>query len=254
MASAQNVVLQILRNTDDIAETLKQSLRVVATAVLLGALLAIVAGFLLASRALVPIRKAWDCQVEFVADASHELRTPLSTISANTELLLRDPSKLISDKAPVLSRMLSETRRMNRLVTHLLTLARSDSHLAQHAKSAYSVILSVDEERIRQLLFILLDNALKYTEPGGQIWMDVRRMGRRVEVDVKDTGCGIPREELPIIFHRFYRGDKSRSAETRSTGLGLAIAKWIAEAHHGTVKVKSEEGHGSTFTVILPVK
>lgn len=291
--TAAPVILEVLRNTDDLTETLRQTARVVVAGIFLGAIFAIIAGLLLAHRALVPIRQAWDKQVQFVADASHELRTPLTAIAAHTELLLREPTKTISDKAETVSGILSETRRMNRLVRYLLTLARSDADIQQlervplrvdalitdvveqfrplaegksiqleftgyqdgaTAPQNQEITATLDGERIRQLLLILLDNALKFTNPGGQITVSLKQLGRKLEISVSDTGCGISQADLPKIFHRFYRGDKSRSGTTHSAGLGLAIAKWIVDAHHGTITVRSQEGIGSTFTVVLPMK
>lgn len=275
--------LEILRNSDDIRDTLAQTRVILLLGSLLGAVLSILAGYLLAGRSLIPVRLAWNKQVQFVADASHELRTPLATISAQTELLLRQPKATVSDQAATVSGILSETRRLNRLVNQLLTLARSDSDQSllnkrlfnltdlTHAVVAQFLPLCetkdidlqaniqsnvqawVGEERYRQLLLILLDNAWKFTNSGGTITLALERVTpRRVEVSVTDTGSGISSEDLPHIFDRFYRGDRSRNS--RGTGLGLSIAQWIVHAHAGQMRVASEEGKGSQFTVVLPVR
>lgn len=111
-----------------------------------------------------------------------------------------------------------------------------------------------DEERIHQMMVILLDNALKYTNPGGSIFVSCKREGQRVAIMVKDTGIGIPKDEIPLVFDRFYRVDKMRSKSTEGTGLGLSIAKWIVEVHQGKIQVSSEEGIGTSFLVTLPMK
>ncbi|RIV24395.1 sensor histidine kinase [Alicyclobacillaceae bacterium I2511] len=277
----QALDLEILRNSDDIRDTLTQTRMMLLVGSLFGAALSVLAGYLLAGRSLIPVRRAWDKQVQFVADASHELRTPLATISAQAELLLRQPDATVSQQATTVSGILSEARRMNRLVTQLLTLARSGSNESlldrrlhnlsdltrtvtnqflplceardiqlqttiQHSFQAW-----VDEERYRQMLLILLDNALKFSLPGSTITMAMNPVtARRVEVSVTDTGRGISAADLPHVFDRFYQGDKSRSS--RGTGLGLSIAQWIAQAHAGQIYASSQEGKGSQFTVVLP--
>jgi signal transduction histidine kinase len=109
-----------------------------------------------------------------------------------------------------------------------------------------------DETRLRQLLLILLDNALKYTDEGGRVDVSVGHADRYARLVVADTGVGIPAKDLPYIFDRFYRVDGSRNHENGGTGLGLAIARWIVQAHHGSIKVDSEQGKGARFQVDLP--
>jgi signal transduction histidine kinase len=106
--------------------------------------------------------------------------------------------------------------------------------------------------RLRQLLLILLDNALKYTDPGGQVNVSLSRVDGRARLIVQDTGIGIPPQDVQHIFDRFYRVDRAREHESGGTGLGLAIARWIVQAHHGTIKVESELGKGTKFQVELP--
>jgi signal transduction histidine kinase len=173
---------------------------------------------------------------------------------------------------------------LNNLVSDLLTLARSDSNELQIMKQRFrldevvqrctqvfselAVVREVslqtdieqplemvgDEERIHQLLVILLDNALKYTLQGGNIHVICKREGQKVSISVQDTGIGIPKEDIPFVFDRFYRVDKMRSKTTDGTGLGLSIGKWIVEAHQGKIQVSSEAGAGTTVFVTLPLK
>ncbi len=254
-----------------------------------GLTLAAVGGLFLANRALVPIRLAFRRQREFVADASHELRTPLAVLRASAEVLdreLRGGAPEVAGRPAVhetLDNLLSETERMGRLVSDLLTLARADSGdleldlkpmdaaevagsaarkagvLAREKGVEFSASLpgalpmEGDPARLEQLLLILLDNAVKYTDAGGRVTLRAAARGNRVEFQVSDTGIGIPPAELPRIFDRFYRVDKARSRQQGGTGLGLAIARWIVDAHGGTIQVESEPGRGTTFTVSLPL-
>ncbi len=234
------------------------------------------------------LESALAAQRRFVADASHELRTPLTSLRGNVELLERmnavDPgAPNASEMDEILGDMAAETERVTRLVAALLLLARVDAgqhlalapveleplvrdafrsarflregvelHLAEVAPGAW---LSGDSDRLKQLLLILLDNALKYTPAGGEVTMGARVERRSgsdaVGIWVTDTGAGIAREHRDRIFERFYRVDVTRTAE--GAGLGLAIARWIAEEHGGAIELQSEVGRGSTFTMWLPV-
>jgi signal transduction histidine kinase len=246
----------------------------------IGLLLAAVASVFLADRVLIPIRQALARQRQFTADASHELRTPLALIRANAEMLYRHAN---SSDAELVGEIIGETEQLNRLVGDLLTLARADVEslkLDNRPVDFRSLVSSVhedlqtiaesrgietsvtlngpvmvqgDEGRLRQLLLILLDNALKYTDPGGRVDVTVGREDNRARLVVSDTGIGIPSNDLPHIFERFYRVDRAREHESGGTGLGLAIARWIVQAHHGSIKVESEQGKGSRFRVDLPV-
>ena len=256
-----------------------------AAALLLFLLLAIGVGYLLAGRAMAPIVQSFARQREFTADASHELRTPLSILLTSTDAIQRDKATALSPfSQQVLDDMREEIRKMAKLVSDLLTLARADGGAAILQKATFDLhqmaiqvlralqplaqdkalrltlgspdVLSVtaDNERIRQLLFILLDNAIKYTPSGGSIRLTlaVDAQHGSIRITVSDTGIGIAPEEQQQIFERFYRSDKVRSREQGGTGLGLSIAAWIVSAHNGTFSVASTPGQGATFTVLLP--
>lgn len=245
-------------------------------------------GQFMAARAMRPIRKSYERQREFVADASHELRTPISVIQASLDVIESEEKERLSPfSQQVLQDVKEETRRMGRLTQDLLTLARADSGALQIIKSSFDLAemgrqvvrtlrpmagkkgiqlsyegpdsypFYADAERIRQLITILLDNGIKYTPDGGKVNLLIREEGRggrrKLLIEVKDTGIGIPAEQLPRIFDRFYRVDKARSREEGGTGLGLSIAKWIVKAHEGEIHAASKIGEGSTFTAILPV-
>ncbi|TEU00215.1 MAG: hypothetical protein E3J29_02065 [Dehalococcoidia bacterium] len=248
-----------------------------------GLVLALAGGYLLAGRALRPIRAAMDSQRAFIADASHELRTPLSVIRANAELLKRHPSEPVSANREAVNDMIGESDRLGRLVGQMLTLARVDAgqaslslsevaldELAEEVAHRMRVLaaergvsletdvdgpvrLRGDNDRLRELMVIVTDNAIKHTDAGGKVSMEVRkRSGGKAMLRVSDTGRGIPAEALPHVFDRFYRVDKARAREAGGAGLGLAIARWIAEAHGGSIRVESAVGVGTTLTVELP--
>ena len=248
----------------------------------LGVLLASLGSLFLAGRALVPIRQAFARQRQFTADASHELRTPLALIRANAEMMIMKADSLEAEHSELVQEIIRETDHLNRMVGDLLTLARADSgtfelrtidvdfhslvedvnedfkRIAEARDIAGTVSLNGpvtvqgDEVRLRQLLLILLDNALKYTDPGGEVNVALARVDGRARLTVQDTGIGIPPKDIQHIFERFYRVDRAREHESGGTGLGLAIAHWIVQAHHGTIKVESEVGKGTRFQVELP--
>ncbi|WP_276356056.1 sensor histidine kinase [Cohnella caldifontis] len=247
-----------------------------------GLLVAVAAGFYLANRALIPIRLSMERQQQFVSDASHELRTPLSVIQAHAELLLRHPEHTIEQDSKHVSTVLQEARRMSKLVGGLLTLARSDAgrqeleikpvmldrviqdcvhklqmlaevkNIIVQAETEPSIPIQADEERLHQLLTIVLDNAIKYTPEGGLVRVFCRKLPHSVQLEVEDTGIGIAPEHLPRIFDRFYRSDKARTRQEGGTGLGLAIAKWIVERHGGKIRVESKLSVGTQVKITLP--
>lgn len=258
-------------------------LSIILYGLLIGAVAAVAAGYFLARRALRPIRKAWDKQNRFVADASHELRTPLSIIQLKIEGLLKQPRRQIQESGEDIAVMLDETRRLSKLVGNLLTLARSDANRLEVSLKPVDVVsllskvvepfremaefkgklfevhtgsepimIIADEQRIHQLLVILLDNAMKFTSEGGKISVSCVREGKMANIMVTDSGVGISEKDLPHIFDRFYQADASRS-DQRGTGLGLSIACWIVEKHHGKIEAASKIHEGTTFTVRLPL-
>jgi heavy metal sensor kinase len=223
------------------------------------------------------LETAFLAQRRFVADASHELRTPLTTIRGNAELLRRAPDLPRGDVDEALADIASEAQRMSRLVTELLQLARADAgqQLERAPVRVDELVLDVvrqmqphkpavtlatgpvtaglvqgSQDALKELLLILVDNALKYTPPGGHVQVGVQRDGGFLVIRVTDDGIGIDPADLPHIFERFYRATHVR--QQGGTGLGLAIARWIAERHQGRITVDSTPGKGSTFSVWLP--
>ena len=220
----------------------------------------------------------------FTADASHELKTPLTVLRAGVERAVTTPN-LPQETLVTLEETLQEIKRMTELVDALLMLARADEGLAalhrepvdlrsivaevqetgellaeeagvtmEVATPAEPVVVSVDASRIRQLILNLVTNAVKYTPAGGSVRMQLGPANGRVALSVADTGIGIAAGDLPHIFDRFWRADsaRTRTGERPGAGLGLAICKWIAEAHGGQIDVVSRPGRGTTFTVVLP--
>lgn len=238
-------------------------------------------GWLLAGRSLSPIRRAMDTQRRFVSDASHELRTPIAVMKANAELLLRHPDQTVEANIDQVAAIHEEADHLTRLVGDLLLLARADEQrlpVQREVVAVHDVLdgvvrdmeavahargitvethldrgqAEVDPQRLRQLVAILLDNALKFTPRGGTVTVRSSSHGSRWTLSVADTGPGIPEEAQARVFDRFYRVDEARGGEG-GAGLGLAIARWIVDAHHGRISVASNPGEGCTFSVVLPV-
>jgi two-component system, OmpR family, phosphate regulon sensor histidine kinase PhoR len=222
---------------------------------------------------------------EFVANVSHELRTPLSILRGYIEVLLDEPETPREELARILSIMERHSKRLQRLVDDLLSLAQLESSQAKLEVSVVRVdellnnlirdwkeklaaknlkvivdltpeafTLHADGTRLEEILHNLLDNAVKFSRENGQIHLQAVRRDSEMVLSVTDNGLGIGKEHLPRIFERFYRADKARSRELGGTGLGLAIVKHIAQLHGGRVEAESELGHGTTIRVVLPLR
>ncbi|HEM6289102.1 TPA: cell wall metabolism sensor histidine kinase VicK [Streptococcus suis] len=221
----------------------------------------------------------------FVSNVSHELRTPLTSVKSYLEAL--DEGALTESVAPSFVKVsLDETNRMMRMITDLLSLSRIDNQVGEidvelinftafvtfilnrfdqmkHSDSdkVYSIVrdyqispiwVEIDTDKMTQVLDNILNNAIKYSPDGGTITFSMKTTDNQLIVSISDEGLGIPKADLPKIFDRFYRVDKARSRAQGGTGLGLAIAKEIVKQHQGFIWAKSEYGHGSTFTIVLP--
>ncbi len=273
--------LQLGRVQTDQALVLNQLLFSLLGFGILGAGVIGAAGWWLAGRALRPAEEAWARQLRFISSASHELRAPLTLIRASAEVALRNAED--EDQRALLSDVLSESDHMRRLVDDLLTLSRLDSgalplhrqpivltdFLAdiqrqvarlsneggiQIVRGPVSGTVLADPDRLRQVLLILIDNALRYTPANGMITLAAEPVGKQIRISVRDTGCGIAPEHLPHIFERFYRADPARNRSDNNThaGLGLSIAKGLIEAHGGTIGVESTINVGTTVWLTLP--
>ena len=239
-------------------------------------------GYIMAGKAIVPLREAYEKQRQFAADASHELRTPLSVVLASAEILESDPSIDSPFLKQIIGDVHDEVTKMTKLVSDLLVVARSDNEalklkrtkvdlaaavdqtirlmqplaekkrLTLRREGVAALMAKVDEQKIKQLMLILVDNAVKYTPEGGSVTVRLTEPAAgKILFSVEDTGIGIAPEDQERIFDRFYRVDKARSREMGGNGLGLAIAREIVHLHDGAIKVTSRSGEGTTFTVTL---
>jgi two-component system, OmpR family, sensor histidine kinase CiaH len=240
-------------------------------------IVAAVGGWFLAGKSLAPLNEAFDRQHAFVAHASHELRTPLAVIRANAEFLQVDNPDSVE-----IADIVSETDRLSALVDALLALARGEAAdrpqrdlfdlasvvdgavesmqslagergVVLSRESESGLLVEGDRDQLRQLVLILLDNALRYTPAGGSVAGSVSRAGDWATIRVADTGIGIDQDVVDRIFDRFYRADEARNRDSGGAGLGLAIAKQLVEEHGGRIAVESTPGKGTTFTVRLPM-
>ncbi|NNU90379.1 MULTISPECIES: ATP-binding protein [Anoxybacillus] len=221
---------------------------------------------------------------DFIANVSHELRTPIAMLQGYSEAIVDDIAATDEEKKELAKVIYDESLRMGRLVNDLLDLARMEAgHLTLHHEQVPlkpyieriihkfqalakekgvhllvemndELIVSFDPDRIEQVLTNLIDNALRHTDEGGEVRVIVDADEEVVRISVQDSGSGIPEEDLPFVFERFYKADKARTRGRSGTGLGLAIAKNIVEAHKGTITVHSKLGEGTTFTFTLPLK
>ena len=236
--------------------------------------------------ALRPVKRAWEQQRQFVADASHELKTPLTVILANTSILMSHPERTIASQSQWVESTQAEGERMQGLVADLLLLARLDAEETDIVKSkpkerinlsnlvegellqfesvaferAIELESDVDEgiavqgsiERLRRLVTTLLDNACKYAGNNGKVRVELHAQNGSARFVVHNTGSLISAEDLQHVFDRFYRADKARTSGAGGFGLGLSIAKEVAEEHGGTITAKSSDEEGTTFTATLP--
>jgi signal transduction histidine kinase len=228
------------------------------------------------------LQRSYELQNQFVSDASHELRTPIAVIQGYANLLDRwgKEDKAVLEES--IAAIKSEAESMKRLVEQLLFLARSDKSTQKIEMADFKVedlidevvketklidlkhqilnqsnealVLYGDRNLLKEALRVFIDNSIKYTEEGGVIKINSYKKSKNLVFEIEDTGAGISKEDLPHIFDRFYRADKSRTKETGGTGLGLSIAKWIILKHKGNIEVQSKLGWGTKVSILLPIK
>jgi heavy metal sensor kinase len=231
------------------------------------------------NRTLERLETLFTSQQRFLADVSHELRTPLTVIKGNVDLMRR--MRQFDDES--LASIDQEAGRLTRLVGGLLMLAQAESgklplnfhpveldllvtevfqemhviaggRVRVHLTEIDQLQVNGDRDRLKQVLINLVANAIQYTPPGGDVFISLSKVGDQARIICRDTGPGIPAEDLPHIFERFYRAEKSRTrGKTTGFGLGLSITKWIVEHHNGRIEVDSKEGQGTTFAIYLPL-
>lgn len=274
--------LQVLVNVDSELAILDGFTRTLVLYLAAAVVVSAAASYLLSRRTLKPIVENWRAQTEFVQNASHELRTPLAVIQTTGELLLDHPDSRVVDRFEDVSVITSETKRLARLVDDLMALSLDDAGRATVdastvdvdalvndvaaayddfasmqgkrlvVETAFGQAVEADADKLRQLLGIVLDNALKYTAPGDEIAVRTRASGAKCVIEVADTGCGIEPADRERVFERFYRADKARSRETGGHGLGLSLARAIVEAHGGTIALSANDPRGTVALIALP--
>ena len=284
----QKLIVQTASDIGPELEVLERLLLLFGFAGLFGIILTVVGGYALGKWTLRPLMKAREREQEFLADVSHELRTPLSVMQTNLELMLRHVDETSDASLEWVEPLYKETIRMRKMVDDLLDMAKIDAGMSGAHVAVFSLSAICDEvaklyepvftergiefitditeglhmggdgTRIRQLLFILLDNANKYTFDG-RVALQLVKKGTALEVSVQDSGIGIPASLLPRVTERFFRADVARTQtvadagqvmrKKNSSGLGLAIAKRIVEAHQGKLTITSEEKIGTTILI-----
>jgi signal transduction histidine kinase len=227
------------------------------------------------------LEESFKRMAEFTADASHELKTPICALKGEAEVLL-SKERSPEEYQEALAQFIERFDYLNRIINDLILLSKVDASradlkmaplrldlLINELGSLFSILaeqknlvleigpleevmIEGDKIRLQQLFTNLIDNAIKYTLKGS-VQISLEKNKEMAVVRIRDTGIGIPKEEQENIFKRFYRLDKSRSRETGGVGLGLSIAQWIAQTHHGRIEVESDPGRGSTFIVYLPI-
>lgn len=238
-----------------------------------------VVSVLLANWALRPVKRAWEQQQRFIADASHELKTPITVMLANLGIILAHPENTITQQTKWIENTKTEATHMKKLVENLLFLAKADAMQApgEYTRLSLSdtvwncvlpfepvafeqgvginsnidpnIFMMGDQRQIQQLIVILLDNACKYAGKRGSVTIEVKHTQDKIQISVQNTGIPIEPEHLPHVFERFYRTDEARVRSKGGYGLGLSIAKEIVEAHHGRITAASDAEKGTVFTI-----
>lgn len=289
-ASVDRLVLEAIRVREPRRESIQMSRgpsegrEMEVSAVPLGENSAQTEGAVVLFHDVTQLRQMEEIRRDFVANVSHELRTPLSIFRGYLETLLDDPHQPPGELLRILEVMERHSDRLYALVEDVLSLARLESPAAELDLSEISLAeflqeilrdwekrlevkqlksrldvpldlpkLEADESRLQEIIYNLLDNAVKYSQPSGVITLRAALEGDGVRISVSDEGIGIRENDLPRVFERFYRADKARSRELGGTGLGLSIVKHIAQLHGGTAQAQSEPGKGTTISVNLPL-
>jgi two-component system, OmpR family, phosphate regulon sensor histidine kinase PhoR len=290
-ATVEHAVTETIRTGEPHQHTLRmtrgsgQAIEVEVSAVALHEKSNRVRGAVLLFRDVTQLRRVEEMRRDFVANVSHELRTPLSIFRGYLETLLEDPQQPPGELLRIFEVMEKHSNRLNLLVEDVLSLAqleepktrltfteiylpdflapilrdwqkRFDAKLLHASLEAPDdlPVISADEHRLQEVIYNLLDNAVKYSQAEGKIDLRATRNGDHVRIAISDQGIGVPSRDLPRIFERFYRADKARSRELGGTGLGLSIVKHIVELHGGRVEAESELGKGTTISAILPIR
>jgi len=266
------------QDLDPQADRLEDAARAVALGIPLALLIAAGGGYLLARKSLAPVTAAFESQRRFMADASHELRTPVAIVQGEADVALSRP-RSSADYRESIEIMQKAARKLTRIVQDLFLLARSDAgrypitlgrfyleelladcirsmksmadakSIEVTCEAPHDLMLLADEELMQRLLMNLVDNALRFTPEGGRVVVRATSTADVCTIEVRDTGPGIRAEDQPHVFERFFRSERARTAG--GAGLGLAIVRWVAEAHGGTARIARSDESGTAFVVTL---
>ena len=280
LASGQHLVAVAVADQEELENKYADLIAAFVGIALLALVLVAAGGFLLVRKSTAPIERSIEFMRRFMADAAHELRTPITILRTRAEIALQQPRDS-ANYVSALRGVEAEARRLGSIVDSLLVLARADTgerqiekerifldDIAIDAAGAARVVarqknveITVDDfeeapiegdaSLVRQLVMIVLDNAVKFTDPGGQVHVSVSMQDGAPTFSVDDTGIGIKQEEQSRVFQRFFRGETARS-RTEGAGLGLSIASWIAREHGANISLKSEPGEGTKVVVTFP--
>ena len=280
LASGQHLVAVAVADQEELEDKYADLIAAFVAIAILALILVAAGGFFLVRKSTQPIERSIVFMRRFMADAAHELRTPITILRTRAEVALQQPRDT-ANYVSALRGIEVESRRLGSIVESLLVLARADAgerqiekerifldDIAIDAAGAAQVVarqknvevrvdefeeapIEGDSSLIRQLVMIVLDNAVKFTDAGGQVHVRVSMIDGAPTFSVADTGIGIKAEELGRVFQRFFRGETARS-RTEGAGLGLSIASWIAREHDASISLKSEPGQGTTVTVTFP--
>lgn len=277
-----NKRIEILANIDSENQSMKRlSVSIICSFIILIAISLSLCAYL-ASRVLRPVRRAYEKQIYFVQDASHEMRTPLAVIRGKLELMVHSPKDTIEDQFEHISKIMSEVRGLEKLNSDLLLLSKEDIELGENIvefslddfiddisefyidfaeikernleiiRSESGINVKWDYNKVKRAVVILLENAFKYTDEGGQITLSIQKLNKDIRISVKDNGMGIKKEDQKRIFDRFYRSEVVRGKNISGTGIGLSLLKSMAKNLGIKLKVNSEYGKGSEFILDIP--
>lgn len=277
--------IQIIRNIDSEMNSLKQLTSVLIIGILISVIITYFVAVYLTRKALIPIETAWRNQAKFIQDASHELRTPITIVSSKLESMLKSPESTVNDEVETIATAMKETRRLKKMITDLLSLTKEDSivkvnleevdleRLLEEISEDYidiaefqekkfvfnselkNKVIITDKNKLRQLILIFIDNAFKYTKQGDEIVLELKEdIEDEVTLLIRDTGIGIKKEEIPLIFDRFFRSENVRNKDLEGSGIGLSIAHMISLNLDIDINVTSEIGIGTTFELSIPQK
>ncbi len=276
--------IQIIRNIDSEISSLRQLIFVFIIGILISLIITYYLAIYLTKKALVPIETAWNNQAKFIQDASHELRTPISIISSKLERMLKHPNSTISDEVETIADAMSEIRRSKKMISDLLSLTKEEAitklsineinirnfiddicedyiDIADIQDKKFDINFNLknetiftDENKLRQLFLIFIDNAFKYTKEGDFISINLNQKDNiYTEISIIDSGVGIKQEDIPYIFDRFFRSENVRDKDIDGSGIGLSIAKMIALNLEAEISVKCENNK-TEFKIIIPNK